>query len=229
MAIETDGTGQSVSFGALSAVTNLESRTILVWFYKDTNVNGFLLVQVAGGSSDETYSITTTTAGTCSFTAGWSGAVGQWTLNNSISTGAFHLVAVTYSNGSTVNDPIWYVDGASVAFTENTAPSGTYRIGTNTTFLVGGPISNDGKGFGINIYNRIFTPAEIAEAYASRLAVPNRNGLVFAPHLSGAAGLQTFDGATLGADNKIVDQISGALGTPAGSPVGRADTYLTYR
>jgi hypothetical protein len=78
------------------------------------------------------------------------------------------------------------------------------------------------------IYNRILTPAEILEAYESRKAIPSYNGLVFAPHLSAAAGLTTFDAATLAGSNVLRDFVTGAAGTPSGSPIGRADTYLTY-
>jgi hypothetical protein len=78
------------------------------------------------------------------------------------------------------------------------------------------------------IYNRILSPAEILDAYNSRLAIPNYNGLVFAPDLRGAAG-GVVDGATLAAGNVIRDHISGASGVPNGSPVLVADNYLNYK
>ncbi|MEW6400816.1 MAG: hypothetical protein AB1649_03395, partial [Chloroflexota bacterium] len=84
----------------------------------------------------------------------------------------------------------------------------------------------DGRIYSFLVYNRILSAAEIAEAYNSRLWIPNRNGLIFAPVLFGAKDLQTFDGATLAAGNTITDHISGAIGTPAGSPVGWGDTVL---
>jgi hypothetical protein len=77
-------------------------------------------------------------------------------------------------------------------------------------------------------YNRILTPAEILDAYNSRLAIPNYNGLVFAPDLQGAAG-GVADGSTLAAGNVVRDHISGVSGVPTGSPVLRADNYLNYK
>ena len=56
--------------------------------------------------------------------------------------------------------------------------------------------------------------------------IPSYKGLIFAPALYGAAGA-TVDGDTLSGTDYIYDHISGAQGTPAGSPVFRADNYLT--
>ena len=87
----------------------------------------------------------------------------------------------------------------------------------------------DGKIISVLVYNRILSASEILDAYNSRLAIPTYKGLVFAPLLVGAKGLQNFDGATLSASNLLIDEINGITGTPSGNPVGRADTLLTLK
>jgi hypothetical protein len=164
----------------------------------------------------------------------WNTTGGHWGITAPATDSLKHY-AVTYDSNSTSNNPLIYVDGVSQTVTETQTPSGAYFTPpASYNFLLGNYYEVTGIPFNgfendFLIYNRILSATEIAEAYNSRLAIPNRNGLVFAPHLSGAAGLTTFDGSTLAAGNTIADQVSGALGVPAGSPVGRADTYLTYQ
>lgn len=231
----TNTSNQYIEFTSFAAIQNLVNRTIMVWMNLDSLVVSrgiYGLGNSAVIDANELWELgTSSVANKLFFGVGWSTTGGLWRTTNDLATGLSHI-AVTYNNSATTTDPIIYINGAAQALTEVATPVGTYRNGTTGTLRIGSArtvtSSIDGKISSALIYNRILTAAEILDAYNSRKAIPNYNGLVFAPHLSGAAGLQTFDGATLGTDNKIVDQISGALGTPAGSPVGRADTYLTF-
>lgn len=185
----------------------------------DTDEYNFI-VQAAGGDLGKIY-----------FGSHFSTTNGLWTTNSALSTGTLYQIAITYDGGATTNDPIIYINGASVAITESLTPAGTYRTGIGTDYYISTPITDrapDAYIFADLTYNRILSATEILDAYNSRLAIPTRRGLVFAPNLCGAAGLQTFGGSTLTASNTIVDNISGAIGTPNGSPVGVADTFLTY-
>lgn len=227
---------QDINFGN-GFRTGLSKRSVMHWAYFTTFtssvIHGLAWITVGSSTEELFYTFTTSAAlsGRFGVTARWSGALAAWYTNSAYATtGQWYHFAVTYDNASTSNDPIIYVNGASVAITESTAPSGTYATGSvNQEFGPGGWGGNtiNGRVAGTLLYNRILTAGEIADAYTSRLAVPNYNGLVFAPNLSGATGLQNFDGVTLASGNTLIDQISGAGGVPAGSPVGRADTYLT--
>jgi hypothetical protein len=59
----------------------------------------------------------------------WSGAIGTWEADTdiAITTTDWIHYCVTYDRGSTGNNPIIYIDGSSVAFTEDITPSGTAR------------------------------------------------------------------------------------------------------
>lgn len=228
MAIDYSNTAQYMGWGALSSVQNLTNRTIMSWVYKDTNVNGTLANLIGTASTDEQWSINQDAAsgGKFNLLVRWSVSPGQWILDTATSTGAWHLMVFTYNNSSATNDPLGYLDGASVTITEAITPSGTYRSGTDNNQIVGSHIASiDGRVASFLIYNRILSASEIADAYASRLAIPTYRGLVFAPMLWGVAG-GADNGDTLGSSNKIVDLVSGSLGTPAGSPVFRDDNYL---
>jgi hypothetical protein len=144
------------------------------------------------------------------------------------------FTSVTYDRTNVSNNPTFYLNGAGIDITEITAPSGSASTGTTNSFLLGDPKSTtpeyysiDGKMASCLVYNRILSAQEILDAYNSRLAIPTYRGLVFAPNLAGAAG-GVGDGSELAAANTITDVISGTRGVPAGSPILRADTVLTY-
>lgn len=225
--------GQEILFSPMpAAIRSLQNKTIMMWVYLDgVGANHYYFRTGTTGAVPESFILSDNGAGKLVFSAHWSISDGQWTTNAAISTGVLHLIAVTYGNSSTANDPIIYVDGSPVAFTENFTPSGSYVTGLADLHLGGAaaPISDasvDGRDFTFLIYDRILSASEILDAWNSHLLIPNYNGLVFAPNLCGAGGVQVFGGATLAAGNKITDLITGEMGTPSGSPLGVLDTVL---
>lgn len=171
-------------------------------------------------------------AGKFEFQANFSGNNGIWDTTNDVLLNGYNEIFITYDGGATTNDPVFYLNGVSVAVTERVTPTGTIDTEASINSVVGAVSSGSPKGsvLAVQYYTgRVITAAEVLEAYNSRLAIPNYSGLVFSPNLNGAAGLQTFDGATLSGTNYIRDTISGATGTPSGSPVGAADTYLNWK
>ena len=167
------------------------------------------------------------------FFRGWSGSsggAGIWNFQHS--TGLQHI-AITYDDNSAANDPIIYVNGVTQTLTESTAPSGTkVPIASTAFFSIGDPGSaTTSKSFkgtisSFVIYNRIFTAAEVMNAYTSRKLIPSYNGLIFAPSLTAPAG-GLADEATMAAGNTILDIATGSIGVPGGSPVFKANTLLT--
>ena len=238
MAIDfTAVNNQKINFGAVSAVRGLTNKSVSVWVYQDAYTNGRVVhLSPTDNTVDEFFSMDLNTVenGTVGFTAGWSTSpyVGLWrTATGVVPTGGWYHIVVTYVNSSTANDPIIYVNGVAKATSEEYTPAGTSLTGTNNIMAIGyggtaasNPI--DGRVSDVRVYNRILTADEVLAIYNARGRDNIRNGLVFCPFLKGAAGLQAFDGATLAAGNTIVDPCSGAIGVPAGSPVGVGETYL---
>jgi hypothetical protein len=224
--------GQAVSWN-LGTLGN--TRTFMIWVYLNSapgaaNDNALFYLSNSDGSDIDDRILLGETS--WRYFCERSTTDGHWQYGSSIGTGAVKHLAITYDASLTTNDPIFYLNGASVSISEIATPVGTIK--TNTYWTIGDKpaggavISIDGYILAFCGYNRILSASEIANAYNSRLAIPTMQGLVFATKLIGAAGLQVFDGATLTSSNTMADHISGALGTPSGSPVGRGDTYLNY-
>ncbi len=234
MAINFSNTvNQRIDFGAVAELRSIQKKTFIFLANIDA-VTGDSIFSMKGTSlaTDEDWLIEIDPTGKIYLIVNWSTTDGLWYANSAITTG-LHQISITYDYGSTSNDPVFYVDGASVAITEFDAPVGTYKTGTGNIVRIGSYDTGfnplDCKLYKLLVYNRIFSASEILEDYNSRLLIPNRNGLIFAPNLLGAAGLQTFDGAALGSSNYIYDMVGGAVGTPTGSPVGVVDNVLNIK
>jgi len=233
MAIDLTNTNtQGINFGAVPGVQNLANKSISFWINQDTLADGRTIQLYPAGASDEFFLVdfNNIASGDLVFSAGWS-TPGVWKIAGStFSAGNWYKIGITYNNSSVTNDPIIYVNGVSVSVTEVITPVGTYLSGTDNDLVIGYPGAAvntiDGKIAGLRIYNRILTATEDLMIYDGRGRDNITYGMVFCPALRGAKGLQAFDGATLAAGNTIVDPCSGAVGVPAGSPVGVGETYL---
>jgi hypothetical protein len=235
MSVQVNASAAHVNFATNNnaAIVGLTQKTILVWFTPVNSTNGSTLctlVQQAGPGTNEYWYIIYNSGGNSgrlTFTSTWSTTIGTWRPTSATTTtNVSNHFAVTYDAGSTSNDPVLYLNGSSVSVTEDTAPSGTWRSGTNSEIYVGTFLASTPSctTHSLCYYNRILSASEIADAYASKLAIPTRRGLVFAPQLwqRGEVG----EGGTLTSSHTIADAVSGALGTPSGSPLHRQDTYL---
>lgn len=235
-----------INFGDISTIDNLSTITIMAWINAESLADGetYTITQKRGQTNPWggwNFAITNgASAGRPKYVemdVTWSGAVGIWRSQyNVIDTGAWYHVAATYDGGAVGNDPLFYVNGVNSATIEGNVPAGAIVsnaaaslyiadwpltiVGTTHTYF-------DGVIADVRVYNRILSAAEVLDIYSLRAYNTNYNGLVFEPMLYGAAGLQAFDGAALAAANKIVDPISGALGTPSGSPIGVGESFLS--
>lgn len=213
---------------------SISTVSILGWFnFSSLNVTDSAIMTRFGSDATYFWRLVLSSSGTLRFNKreGASNTTGAWDTSSALSSATRYFAAATFDFSSVSNVPIIYINGASVSISATVTPvaTGTRPVDGNiTSSVVTANRSFIGTINNTLVYNRILSASEIAEAYASRLAIPTYNGLVFAPNLLGAAGLQVFEGANLGSTNYFVDQISGATGTPSGSPVGAGDTYLNY-
>jgi hypothetical protein len=95
---------------------------------------------------------------------------GVWdSPSNSVARNVWQHVVVTYNSNSTANDPSFYINGASVAVTEGTAPSGSYSSDGAVNFTIGNTPDTtrtfDGAIDEVRIYNRVLTSDEIKRLY----------------------------------------------------------------
>lgn len=239
MAISQNTAGQKIDFGNLAATGNLTAFSFGMWIYPTS-------YDVAGGgeypviasqyavSGENGWALLIADDGTYSKTlvvnAGYSGTNGAWVTNaNAIpSLNAWYYVEIQFD---TTGDPRILVNGVSQTITETSTPTGTYNTAASYPLILGNinGASNTFAGTYTSprIWNRIRTVAQSLVTYDARTMGDDLNGVVFAPVLYGAAGLQAYDGVALGTSNTLVDPYSGAVGVPTGSPVGSAETYLS--
>jgi hypothetical protein len=239
MPLEFSGTNQHLVFADVAHLDNLTQKTVMAWVDPDTfgeNSLGAIIsklnVTALGGFSMQLANDGSNGTNTFFAYEGSSGAISRWRApNGSILTGGgLYHIAYSMDKGSISNDPVLYVDGVPVAVTEITAPSGSFGSDAGEELWIGdtrfdnrafdGPVSD------LRIYNRILTPAEIASIYAARGADGPGDAVFWCPGL-GAEGVSAPDTA-LGSTNYVYDQIKGIAGTPSGSPILRADRYLSY-
>ncbi len=237
MSVECNASGTKyVKWTAPSGVVGLTAKSVLIWYYHLANQSGgaFFTINDGTGTDSDEYTQLVGGAGaatTLDFLASWTSGPGVWRPTTGFLTiNTMFLVGFTYDGSSSANNAIAYVNGSSVSVTRIATPSGTFKTGTGSDFYIGsngisGTTNPNGRIVSLCYYNRILSATEIADAYANKLAFPISRGLVFAPDLSGASG-GVVDGSTLTSSNLITDIVSGARGTPNGSPVLRADTFL---
>jgi hypothetical protein len=159
---------------------------------------------------------------------------GVWESNaNPFGVGAWHHIVVSYNSNGTTNDPIFYVDGSSITVNELQAPVGTAKILSGAITYIGNVINTttglftyglDGKIFDPRVYNRILSAAEVTTLYNG--GTPDEtlvtSGLVFQGFNVKTNELASYTDQTLTSALKIRDNAYGAIGTPAGSPIGRS-------
>lgn len=229
MSVQFEFGVSTIKWSAPTAALGLTSKTICFQVYPDSlsTSNGWFVIWDGTGTDTDEYNLIFTNSATAtklSFLAHFSTTNGVWTTTNSVLTaGAWNKIAIVYNGGATTNDPVIYINGTSVAVTENTTPAGTYRSGTSNNFLSIGAVA--GKIKDCRIYSGTKTSAQIALIAADdidTIDTIDTENLVFFNALSMCKGLTyaTFGGSVLGTANEFLGSFDGYVGVPQSSPVG---------
>lgn len=241
LAIQFTGTsGRSyVEWGYLPqiAVENTPYRIWSFWFYPTTfgdygNLIGHL--SNIGNSFDHRgYNIEfTSTARVLQFWFPSNDTMQRWrstAIANTTNTW-FHMM-VAYDSRSILNQPTFYVDGASNTLSSYGTPYSVVddgELGLNLRFsspylttFYGNIIMKD-----IRIYNgdQVADPAQLASLLYAEGAHGNANktGLLFRAFHADPDDLADYTGAYLTEDQKLIDDIGFAIGTPKNAPLGVA-------
>lgn len=167
-----DGGASTDKLSNASATTSYTTMSQCVWLNVSAVDSTARRIHNAGASPLLDQAFIYTTNG-LEFQAGWDGTIGAW-YATAPSTSTWHLFCVTYDGSATTNDPIFYVDGASVSITEAAAPSGNKNTGT-TEFSIGNRPAGDRAFNGsldsfIRIHGTIWTANEVATMYNNQSA-----------------------------------------------------------
>lgn len=236
--IEFNGTSGLIDFGATQ--NNLLTGTISFLMYPDSlGENNLGRIAQKGDGSTVGWVIYVRNTGAADvityaqFGYASDGSTNTYAWSAPITLGAWNLVTIfiNLTSNPTEDDVTIYVNGAD---SSTGAGGGVLPIASDAAHsLYVGNRSDDSRTFDgmitdFRVYGFVATAADVLNIYNSRsMNVHPAAGLpVFRPVMYGASGLQSFDGTTLAAGNKLVDPYSGAIGTPAGSPTGIAETYV---
>lgn len=219
-------TKDAINYGYLPQVSNLPQRTMSAWIYAHTAYQDHIM----GFGSDKfgasmylmsDFSIRfrqnagpTETAGLWK-TPAWSVPQNAWV----------HILAARDSSSSS-NQPIIYINGTAQNLTQEATQTGATPSETGISFLVGNLKTEsidytwpfDGLIKDARVYNRILTGTEAA-ILASGGAVTD--GLVFQSPCVRTKQLPYYTDKSLSAEDKLLDNLFNAVGSPHGAPVTR--------
>jgi hypothetical protein len=207
--------------------------SISAWVYLDTepSSNSYF---VAGPYMDGAGSgifITTTDRKVQFYTTRFASAPGQWTSNaDPFALTTWAHIAVTW-NIATTSDPVLYVNGSSVTFTETATPSGALTSAVGANFFVGNvktPALDytrcfDGKIKDVRYRPYVMTAAEVTTEYNSGTHSPTvgNDGQVFQAFAVKSSRYAGYTDLTLTDQTRLIDAHIGIVGTPHGSPIAR--------
>jgi hypothetical protein len=154
--------------------------SVSVWIYAEgagggsaariiTKGNWLLFINVSGGNAR------------IDFFKVFSGNSGRWQTGYIVPLNTWTHVTVTYNASSVANDPIIYINGVSVSFTETSTPAGTATTDVGSDAYIGNSSALnrnwDGLIDELRLYNKILTTTEINNDYQRALG-GKENGLV---------------------------------------------------
>jgi len=182
MALDSDGTTTEINCGSDSSLDNIWAGggTVMSWI----NLDGF-------GASDQgriadKSSLNPPADGWAFLTFGLGGsdrlrfqhsdgvsAPATWEApSDSLSTGVWIHVAMTYDKDSQANDPIFYIDGELVTTSEVMGPNGPLESDAAEDYILmqstQGSRGFDGRQADHRAYDRILSAEEISIIFASR-------------------------------------------------------------
>lgn len=237
MALEFDGASGIVTFAADADVDDLDEKTIIVVFESGlaAELAGAVLISKRDGAGNGWVLSVNQASDNVTYIHEFSVDQGGWnTPTNSVIVNTIHHAAISYDRRSDANNPVFYIDGASVTVSEGFTPAGNatddntepINIGNRDNAAGSDDRTFDGIVSKILIYNRIMTAQEIADDFNSRLFISTYKGLVWACGFLGATGHQTYDGEAITGTFK--EHTRGVVGTPANTPTGRGDIWLSF-
>ena len=174
-----DGTNDFILFNESPETNRLVKFTISAWInYSSTSGFETVLELGAGAASPIEQGITFQVHVGSEYpklTVSFDGNEGAWssTSANTLIRGRWHHVAWSYDASSADNDPILYIDGVSVAITEDATPVGVQvrPAGISRLGMARGGENFEGYIDEVSVWNTAFNDAELKELYHPHNAI----------------------------------------------------------
>lgn len=147
----------------------------------------------------------------------WTGGNAIWQTDADLTLGIPYHIAVTYNRSSTSNDPVIYVNGTAVAFTETSSPSGSANTGSDT-LRIGESATNGGDWDGLMSHLWMQGGIIIDAAAVNRAkwwGRPQGGGHIYYPFITDKL---TNEGSETGATLTATGSVMGSFSTPVVRP-----------
>lgn len=235
-----DGTGDYVSFGSAAVLDDLFSGggTIEVWYDASATGNNLrILTKAANAGSFSGGWALLSYAALCGagtemiwFYQDFTSTDGSWRSDGCVldTSAGYQHIAVTYDNSSTANNPIFYIDGSSVALTEQSTPAGSAVSDASNTAALSSLFT--GAGYGapgayddVRFWGDIRSAGEISANYNQELTGAEADLQGYWPFNTGA-GTDTVTVLGQVAANTATDILFTFTGGTASLTVGASTT-----
>jgi hypothetical protein len=185
-ALDYDSTNDYINAGSDASIDNFfsDGGSVSAWIKADTFGESSLgrIADKGGASSSSGWGFSVCNDGSnCTNSLllfqGFSGTSDFWwtTPNNTISTGVWTHVVVTYNNNSVSNDPIFYINGVKKNTLEPVSSSGSANSDSSNDLYIGNRSDNDRTFDGViddlKIWNYELTPEQVKMEYNQGSAV----------------------------------------------------------
>jgi hypothetical protein len=229
MALDFDGATENVSWGSDASLDDIVQKTVSAWInidtYGEASFGRIFSKEGAGATVGWSFQVSNSLGNlaTIAMTDQRATTDGVWKApTNAILLNTWYHVAFTYDNSSVANDPVFYVNGALVATTEEAPPVGVHSPDAAVSLFMGDrqdlDRNFDGRIADARIYNRLLTAAEIETINACR----GRDGILSGLVLRAQLGDKGEGVVAAAGDPKDLTGVNAS--TQVGAPPYAADT-----
>jgi hypothetical protein len=162
-----DGTDDVLTLGSDASVDDFATKSIALWLLRDTTAFSEIVAKMIDTNTWGIFIRGPGGGNRLGFGHAFSGGNAAWDIG-AISTATRTHIAIVYDNGSTANDPTFYLNGVSQALNLNPTPSGTANADAAHNLCVGetgtGTSDFDGELSHLIYANELFSAADVNRA-----------------------------------------------------------------
>lgn len=233
MTLEMNGSGttDAVSFGSIPQMSNLRYLTASAWIYVTNLVTPNTIFAYYSDYAGLNFYVAA--SGKLVYYQKGTSGPGAWNTNGTVSTDAWHHVAVTRDTLLPGNQAKFYIDGAVAASVVALTQTGAIQDDSMCDMLIGNTktVTQDypsplyGSIKDLRIYNVIKTAAQVAALNtAGAYEMSDTAGMVFQAPTVRTKELTYWTDHTLLTGDRIIDNVFGNVGAAHGSPIIRSST-----
>ncbi len=173
-----DGVDDYINAGSDASLDNLFEWTVTAWVKADTygesNFGRIVDKEVSPSNTNWLFFMDNTGGGNCAsslkFNVNFTGTGGGFCANNNtMRTGSWQYIAMTYNRSQTINNVTFYINGTNAGIQRKSGPTGTYQSDAAKSVIIGNELSTartfNGGMTEVRIYNGTLNKDQIKTEY----------------------------------------------------------------